>query len=164
MQVSAWVRSMKNPLVSDVEEVEVMAREEDRISIVRGAKSSRGGNFSGSRDAGAGGGRGCWGKWTDILMGKKMCKRSSSLDQERWVNVNKIRRGRGAVSQNFSTHKICQKVHLWFATLLICNKTVQNANDFELYQTFLAVPVFSLQSLQLSFPRLTLYTKIPSKL
>ena len=26
----------------DVEEVEVMAREEDRISIVRGAKSSRG--------------------------------------------------------------------------------------------------------------------------
>ena len=32
---------MKTPL-SDVEEVEVMAREEDRISIVRGAKSSRG--------------------------------------------------------------------------------------------------------------------------
>ena len=33
---------MKTPLC-DVEEVEVMAREEDRISIVRGAKSSRGG-------------------------------------------------------------------------------------------------------------------------
>ena len=32
---------MKTPLC-DVEEVEVMAREEDRISIVRGAKSSRG--------------------------------------------------------------------------------------------------------------------------
>ena len=63
MQVSAWVRSMKTPLC-DVEEVEVMAREEDRISIVRGAKSSRGDNFSGSRDAGAGGGRGCRGKWT----------------------------------------------------------------------------------------------------
>ena len=41
---------------------------------------------------------------------------------------------------------------------------MQNANDFELNQTFLAVPVFSLQSLQLSFPRLTLYTKIPSYL
>ena len=44
MQVSAWVRSMKNPLVSDVEEVEVMAREEDRISIVRGRKA-RGGQL-----------------------------------------------------------------------------------------------------------------------
>ena len=54
--------SLNEKPACDVEEVEVMAREEDRISIVRGAKSSRGDNFSGSRDAGAGGGRGCWGK------------------------------------------------------------------------------------------------------
>ena len=34
--------SLNEKPACDVEEVEVMAREEDRISIVRGAKSSRG--------------------------------------------------------------------------------------------------------------------------
>ena len=89
-----------------------MAREEDRISIVRGAKSSRGGELLRITR--------CWSRRREGMLGKvnryldvqKMCKSSSYLDQERWVNVNKIRRGRGAVSQNFSTHRICQKVYL----------------------------------------------------
>ena len=81
-------------------------------SLLSVGEKLEGGNFSGSRDAGAGGGEGMLGEVNRYFDGQKNVQKIVILRSGPLGQCEKNQKGRGAVLQNFSTHRIFQKVYL----------------------------------------------------